>query len=77
MIKVLENLKDDIRRNSINPKEKRFGLNLIITKELDFGETIPTFIQGPSNILSKYTLQDGHPFKDNSLCTTRALFRDS
>ena len=67
--------KDDIRRNSFNSKEKIFELNLIITKELDFGETIPIFILGPSNILSIYTLQDDHPVKDNSLSTTRALFR--
>ena len=37
MIKVRKNLEDDIRRNSINIKEKRFELNLIFTKELDFG----------------------------------------
>ena len=68
-------IEDDIRRNSFNPKERRFELNLIITKELDYGETVPIFILEPSNILSPYTLQDDHLVKDNNLCTTRALFR--
>ena len=75
MIRVRENLEDDIRRNSINTKEKRFELNLIFTKKLDFGETVPIFIQGPSSTLSKYTLQDGYLLKTDRLCTTRALFR--
>ena len=37
--------------------------------------TVPVLITPKDDILSTYILQVDHPVKDNSLCTTRDLFR--